>query len=147
MSKIIPISKRYEADFINQFVPDYFDSKSEAKQHFKEHLKEKRLFLLFINSDLVGFFDYIYQYSHNANYLYNLCIAEKFRGKGYSKQLLTKYIEVSKKEKTRNTIALSSTHKTNIISQRMHKSFGFKKMGILKELHYGEDEIFYSYKL
>ena len=146
-ASVIPIEKKYMQEFIKVFNGDYFDSEDEAKQHFKDYLKKGKLFLLFINSDLVGFFDYLYQYSHNANYLHNLCIAKKFRGKGYSKHLLEKYIEISRKEKTRNKIALSSTHKTNIISQKMHINFGFKEIGILKKLHYGQDEIFYSYTL
>tara|TARA_Y100000310_G_scaffold333858_1_gene412289 strand:+ start:687 stop:1139 length:453 start_codon:yes stop_codon:yes gene_type:complete len=145
--KIIPIEKKYENEFAKTFNESYFDSEEETKQHFKEHVSKNRLFLFFVNSELAGFFDYIYQYSHDANYLYNFCVAKKFRGKGYSKHLLNKYVEISKEQKTRNVIALSSTHKTNVASQKMHKSFGFKEIGILKELHYGKDEIFYAYKL
>jgi len=145
--KIIPIKKKYEKEFIRVFNKDYFDSRGEAKEHFREHLEKKRLFLFFVDSKLIGFFDYIHQYSHNANYLYNLCIAKKFRKNGYSKYLLKKYVEISREEKTRNVVALSSTHKTNIASQKMHLSFGFRKIGVLKNLHYGEDEIFYAYDL
>ena len=145
--KIIPIEKKYEKEFIKTFNDSYFDSEDEAKQHFKEQTGKSNLFLLFVDSELGGFFDFIPQYSHYANYLNNICVVKKFRGKGYSKQLLEKYIEISREQKTRNVIALSSTHKTNVASQKMHKRFGFKKIGVLKELHYGEDEIFYSYKL
>jgi L-amino acid N-acyltransferase YncA len=145
--QIFPINKKYVNEFIKTFTGSYFDDEKEAKNHFNEKLKEKRLYLLFDRKELIGFFDYIYQYSHNANYLYNLCIADKFRRKGYSKYLLKKYIEISKEQKTRNKFALSSTHRTNVRSQKMHLSFGFKKMGVLKGLHYGEDEIFYSYDL
>jgi len=145
--KIIPIEEKYADEFAKTFNESYFDSEEEAKQHFKKHLEKDRLFLFFVDSELAGFFDYIYQYSHNANYLYNLCVSKKFRGKGYSKHLLSKYVEISKEQKTRNIIALSSTHRTNVASQKMHKSFGFKEIGTLKELHYGEDEIFYAYKL
>jgi ribosomal protein S18 acetylase RimI-like enzyme len=145
--KITPINKKYKNEFIKAFNESYFDTEKETKQHFKEHINKNDLFLLFINSELAGFFDYLSKYSHDANYLHNLCIAKKFRNKGHSKHLLNKYIEISKKQKTRNTIALSSTTKINTASQKMHTSFGFKKIGTLKKLHYGKDEIFYAYDL
>jgi L-amino acid N-acyltransferase YncA len=145
--KTIPINKKYKNEFIKTFNKSYFDTEKEAERHFKEHINKKQLFLLFVNSELTGFFNYLPKYSHNANYLLDLCIAKKFRNKSYSKHLLNKYIEISKKQKTRNTIALSSTTKTNIASQKMHTSFGFKKIGTLKKLHYGKDEIFYAYNL
>lgn len=145
--KIRKAKKEYLKEFSKAFNGSYFDSEKEAREHFKDKLKDKTLYLLFIDNKLVGFFDYIYQYSHNANYLYNLCVSKKYRGKGYSKILLSKYVEISKKEKTRNSVALSSTHETNKISQKMHLSFGFKEIGKLKKLHYGEDEIFYAYDL
>lgn len=145
--KIVQIEKRYESDFTETFNEDYFDSEEKAKQHFKEYLNSERLFMLFINSQLAGFFNYYFQYSHFANYLEDICIAKKFKGKGYSKYLLSKFIEISEQQKNKNNIALSSTHKTNIASQKMHKVFGFKEIGTLKRLHYGEDEIFYAYSL
>jgi ribosomal protein S18 acetylase RimI-like enzyme len=145
--KIIQIEKKFESDFAKTFNGSYFDSEEEAKQHFKEYLNSKRLFLLFLNSELAGFFNYYFQYSHYANYLEDICVAEKFRGQSCSNYLLSKYIEISQQQKSKNRIALSSTHKANVASQKMHKSFGFKKIGTLKELHYGEDEIFYAYSL
>lgn len=144
---IIPIQKKYKNQFVKTFGKRYFNSENKAKQHFKEYLRSERLFLLFINHELAGFFNYYHQYSHYANYLEDICIGEKFKGQNYSKYLLSKYIEISKQQKTQNKIALSSTRKTNIHSQKMHKNFGFKKIGTLKELHYGEDEIFYAFSL
>ena len=66
----------------------------EAKDHFEAYVKTDKLFLLFVNSELVGFFNYAFQYSHYANYLEDICVADVFRGKGYSKNLLSKYIEI-----------------------------------------------------
>tara|TARA_Y100000310_G_C20428451_1_gene690213 strand:- start:222 stop:671 length:450 start_codon:yes stop_codon:yes gene_type:complete len=145
--KIVQINDKFKSDFVKIFKESYFDSEEEAKQHFKEYLKSKRLFVLFVNSDLAGFFNYFYQYSHYANYLEDISVADKFKGQGCSKYLLSKYIEISQQQKSKNKIALSSTHKTNVASQRMHESFGFKKIGILQKLHYGEAEIFYAYPL
>ena len=125
---IIPIEEKYEDEFTKTFNESYFDSEEEARQHFKEHISKNRLFLFFVDSELTGFFDYIYQYSHNANYLYNLCVAKKFRGKGYSKHLLSKYVERSKEQKTRNVIALSSTHRTNVASQKCIKVLALRKL-------------------
>ena len=145
--EIIPTSQEHEPLFVDSFVDDYFDTEEEAREHFKDQLEKNTCFLLFVNSELAGFFDYIKKYSHDANYLSNISVNKEYRGKGYSRNLLEKYIEISKREKTHNNIALSSTHKTNITSQRMHIRFGFKEIGVLEGLHYGEDEIFYAYKL
>ncbi len=145
--KIIQIEKKYEDEFVKTFNGSYFDSIKEARQHFNEYLKNKKLFLLLLDSELAGFFNYYFQYSHHANYLEDMGVSKKFRRKGCSKHLISKYIEISKEHRSKNRIALSSTHKKNIASQKMHINFGFKKIGILKGLHYGEDEIFYSYDL
>ena len=61
---------------------------------------------------------------------------------GYSKYLLTKYIEISKEQKKKNKITLSSTHLDNKASQKMHLGFGFEEIGVLRGLHYGTDEKF-----
>jgi len=58
-----------------------------------------------------------------------------------------KYKKISRVEKPLNKIAISSTYKINKSSQKMLLSFGFKKMGVLKEIYYGGNEIFYSYEL
>ena len=123
MKQTIPIDEKYENEFITTFT-DYFDSESEAREHFRKYLNTEKLFLLFVENKLAGFFNYYFQYSHYANYLEDIAVNEKFRGKGLSKDLLRKYIEISKGQKTKNKIALSSTHTTNNVSQKMHLSFG-----------------------
>ena len=95
----------------------------------------------------MGFFTYLAQYSHHANYLADIAIAKNHRRKGYAKELLQKFIEISRKQRTGNAIALSSTHVDNKASQKMHLSFDFKEIGRIKGLHYGKDEIFYGYDL
>lgn len=144
---IKPIQKKFEPLFVRTFGHDYFDAEDEAQDHFRQYLGTDRLFLLFVGSKLVGFFNYFSQYSHYANYLEDICVASAFRGKGYSKLLLTRYIDISREQQSENKVALSSTHKKNVDSQKMHKNFGFRKIGVLKELHYGDDEIFYAYDL
>ena len=56
MNKLIIISRKYKKDFVKTFNKEYFDSEKKAKNYFKEYLKNKQLFLLFIESDLAGFF-------------------------------------------------------------------------------------------
>jgi L-amino acid N-acyltransferase YncA len=145
--KVVSAKIKDRANFIKTFKGSYFDLASEATNHFNKYLEGKTLFLLFVNSNLVGFFNYTQKYSHDANYLDDVCVAEKFRSKGYSSYLLTRYIEICRKQMGRNKIALSSANKPNVVSQKMHIKFGFKKIGVLKGLHYGKDEIYYSYKL
>ena len=75
-------------------------------------------------------------------------VAKKHRRKGIAKILLDKYIEVTKKEQPKKQkYALSSTDVTNIPSIKLHLNYGFEKLGRIKELHYGKDEIIFGYKL
>lgn len=146
-TKIKQITKEQEKKFVDIFSHTYFDTKQETKKYFKSHLKTKTLYVLYFNEEPIGFFAYQHQYSHYANILDEIYILKQYRRKGYSKLLLDKYIELSNKEKTKNNIALSSTHTKNVISQKMHEQYGFKRIGVLKKLHYGTDEIFYAYEL
>ncbi|MCE7735354.1 MAG: GNAT family N-acetyltransferase [Candidatus Heimdallarchaeota archaeon] len=144
---IIESHKKFENDFSKKFIGVYFDSEEAGKQYFNQHSKSNRLFLMFENSKLVGFFYYLFQYSHHANYLADICVSKSSQGKGYSKHLLAKYVEISKEQRKKNKITLSSTHLDNKASQKMHLKFGFEEIGILRGLHYGTDEIFYAYNL
>lgn len=132
-------------EFVKVFLGVYFDSEKEASIYFRKH--KKRLILLKENNKICGFLTYLYQYSHYANIIEDICVINEHRGKNYSYKLLNKFIEISRAQKTKNSIALSSTDESNVASQKMHEGFGFKKIGTLKGIHYGKDEFFYSYDL
>ena len=143
---ILLATKEYKKEFVNRFTTVYFETTQEAKNYFNAHIKTKTLYILFLDVQ-AGFFAYAREYSHYANYLEDICVLPDYRRKGYAKLLLDKFIQQAKREQTKNTIALSSTHKNNTVSIHMYESYGFKKIGVLKKLHYGIDEIFYGYEL
>jgi ribosomal protein S18 acetylase RimI-like enzyme len=145
--RVIPAEDAHKDMFVKEFTGCYFDSEETAKDHFDRNCSSERLFLLFTGSALAGFFNYRLRYSHYANYLEDICVSGRFQRKGLSRYLLEKYIEISRGQMTKNSIALSSTNMSNTISQKMHESFGFRTIGVLKGLHYGEDEVFYAFDL
>lgn len=126
----------------------YYDSISLAKQEIKLKIKTKECLVALVDKEVAGILLYTRSYSHYANYIDDIVVAKKYRGKGIAKLLLKKYIEISKKSTpTKQKYALSSTNITNKISINLHKSIGFKEIGTLKGLHYGKDEVFFAYKL
>ena len=126
----------------------YFDSFKKAKEHFKKKIDSKEVYVALNKDEVIGLFSYRRDYSHYANYLSNIVVAKKHRRKGIAKILLDKYIEVTKKEQPKKQkYALSSTDVTNIPLIRLHLNYGFEKLGSIKELHYGKDEIIFGYKL
>lgn len=145
--EITEVVELHQDEFVSTFGESYFDSIDQATSHFEKHVGNDTLFILFLNSKIIGFLSFIKDYSYYANYLENICVIEKHRRDGFSHFLLRAYTDISREQKTKNTVALSSTHVDNTISQKMHESFGFKKISILKGLHYGKDEIFYGFDL
>ena len=124
----------------------YFDTIAEAKKDLRESIKNS--FVVVEGDEVMGVCTYAPDYTHYAHYLTDIVVAKKHRRKGVANLLLQKFIEVSKKEQPRKQpYAYSSTDVTNKASIKMHLGFGFKKVGIIKKLHYGKDEIFFGYKL
>jgi len=127
---------------------EYFDSIKEAKLFLKSKMKSKECFIVVEGSEVLGVMAYIKDYSHYANFLSDITVSRKHRGKGVAKELLKKFIEMSRKEQPKKQpFALSSTVITNKKSIKMHLNFGFKEIGRIKKLHYGKDEIFFGYKI
>lgn len=147
MAEIKCLDKSMKDDFIQLFSEDYFDAVENFNEEFDDLVERGNCYVLILDGELIGFFDYIKDYSHYANYLQGIAVIPKYRKKGYSYKLLDKFIELSRKDKTKNRIALSSTTVDNIASKKMHESYGFKKIGVLQGLHYGINEIFYAYDL
>ena len=126
----------------------YFDSLQEAKKYVRNKFKRKECFIAVENDRLLGVMAYQKDYSHYANYMADILVLKQYRGRGIAMQLIKKFIEKSKKETPKKQkYALSSTRITNKASINLHLKAGFKKIGRLKGLHYGKDEIFFAYKL
>ncbi|MFA4887347.1 MAG: GNAT family N-acetyltransferase [Candidatus Nanoarchaeia archaeon] len=146
--QVLLAKKGDRAGIVRLLLEDFFDSKKEAEKCFLENLKKKQVWVLEDKKVILGVFAYTRAYSHEANYLEYIAVDKKYRGNGLSKKLLERYIRVSKKEQSaKQRFVLSSTKCSNLVSIRMHLDFGFKQMGVLKKLHYGEDEIIFAYPL
>lgn len=129
-------------------VEAYFNSFEEARNRLRFKVKTKECLVAFRDNDVVGVLVYHRDYSHYANYIEDIAVSKKHRRRGVARGLLKKFIEISKKETPRNQkYALSSTRVKNKASIGMHLKCGFKEIGRLKGLHYGEDEIFFAYLL
>lgn len=146
--KIINLNKMYLKNTAKIMVEDYWDSIEKAKNELLTKMISGECFIALEGNEVLGVFIYTRDYSHYANYLEDIVVAKKHQRKGVAFELLKKYILVSKKETPlKQKYALSSTNVSNISSVKMHLKFWFKKMGILKSLHYGKNELFFSYDL
>ncbi len=146
--EIILADKRYANQAANLLLKAFFGSFSQAKKEIEEKIKSRECYLAIKNNRIVGMFLYARNYSHYANYLEELLVQKKYRRKGIAMALLEKFVEISKKEQPKKQrYVLSSTNKNNKASINMHLKFGFKKSGIVHNLHYGNDEMFFVYKL
>ncbi len=123
-------------------------SLTSVKKHLHQKIKTKESFVALSDNEVVGVLIYSRDYSHYANYVEGLVVSKKYRDKGIAQKLLKKYIDVSKKETpNKQKYTLSSTDVSNKASINLHKKSGFKEIGILKNLHYGKDEVFFAHRL
>ena len=76
----------------------YFESLKEAKEFLKEKLRKKEFYVAVENNEVLGLFTYRRDYSHYANYLSDIIVADEHRRKGIAKELLKKYIELRRKK-------------------------------------------------
>ena len=146
--KIIPLKKEYVSQTAEILVEAYWNSVDEAKNELFKKIKSNECFIALENKEVAGVFIYMKNYSHYANYLEDLVVSKKYRGQGVANRLLEKYILISRGETPKKQkYALSSTHSFNKISIKTHLKSGFKKIGLIRGLHYGKDEIFFGYNL
>lgn len=78
--------------------------------------------------------------------LNNIVIKKDSRGKGYSKILLEKLIEIS--EETSREIFTLEVSEENIVAINLYKKYGFEKVGLRKNYYEGKyDAILMSKKI
>ncbi len=146
--KVIRANKTHAKYLAEILVEAYFDSKKLALKHVREKINDMSCFVAVERGVVLGLFTYLRDFSHYSNYLEDIAVKKSFRRKGVAKILLQKFIKISRKEQPRKQkYVLSSTDITNKISIKMHLNFGFKKLGLIKGLHYGKDEIIFGYSL
>jgi|SRR3989344_5020952 len=146
--KIHIITKQQVHETARVLVEGGWHSLESAKKEIRLRMLKREVFVAVNNKKIVGLFIYFRNYSHEANALEYIVVSKNHKRNGVAKQMLLKYIQISRKETPKKQkYCLSSTHVTNKVSIKMHLSFGFEKIGILKGLHYGMDEIFFGYDL
>lgn len=145
--KVILASKKHLVPAAKILVEAYYPSMADATKWLIQRIKRKEVFVA-LENDVVGVLVYTRDFSHGLNYIEDIAVSKKFRRKGIAMQLIRKFIQISRKETPKNQkFALSSTNTTNKASFRMHAKAGFKKIGRLKGIHYGKDEVYFAYKL
>ena len=146
--KIINAGNKHITAAAKILFEEYYSSLAIAKKTLRAWIKKNQCFVAIENRKVVGVLRYTRDFSHYANYIEDIAVPKRHRGRGIARELLQKFIEVSKKETPkRQKYALSSTDTSNKISRKMHLKLGFREIGRLKGLHYGKDEIFFAYKL
>ncbi|MBI2444873.1 GNAT family N-acetyltransferase [Candidatus Micrarchaeota archaeon] len=126
----------------------YYSSASDAARVVRPAIRQKRCIIAEIDGQCAGVLAYARDYSHYANYVMDLAVSPPFRRHGAALALLKDFVARSRKEQPqKQRLALSSTKAKNKASIRLHQKAGFKKIGMLKGLHFGEDEIFFAHRL
>lgn len=127
---------------------EWYDSVEEAQQEVTKRVSSQECVIACSDTTIVGILMYAREYSHCANYCEDLIVHKDHRRKGIGLALLKKYVEISKIETPKKQkYALSSTDVNNTASQALHKKAGFKDLGVLKQLHFGRDELFFGFDL
>ena len=126
----------------------YYESLDCAKTYLKKKIKTKESIVALENNKVVGVLIYARDHSHYANYIQDIAVSKQYKRRGIAMFLMKKCIEISRRETpSKQKYLLSSTDATNKPSIKLHLMCGFKKIGRLKGLHYGKDELFFAYKL
>lgn len=116
-----------------------FDTESktvgEMRKWFEEHDERNTIIVAELDEEIVGWaalskYDKKPAYSRTAEI--SLYVKQEFQGKGIGKQLIKRIIEEGKKAGLHAIVARIT--KGNKISVHLHKEFGFKKVGVLKDV-------------
>jgi phosphinothricin acetyltransferase len=110
----------------------------EQKKWFKEH-KENNLAVIVaeIENKIVGWAS-LSKWSHKEGYKYtvenSIYVDNNYRGKGIGTKLLERLIVEAKNNNYKNLIAQIA--EGNESSVKLHKKYGFKRVGTLKKVGY-----------
>lgn len=109
----------------------------EQKKWFIKHSTRNPIIIAENDDEIIGWAslsEYSTKYAYSDTAEISLYIKEKFQGKGIGKQLMSSIIDEGKKVGLHAVIArITDGNKTSI---RLHKSVGFKHVGIMKEVGY-----------
>lgn len=106
-------------------------------------------FILAVDGEtVVGVLGFFFDWSHYANFVEDLAVSKEYQRRGIASSLLSMFVEVSKASTPgRQRLCLSSTTTDNEASITLHIKCGFERLGVLKKLHFGKDEVFFGHRL
>lgn len=109
----------------------------ELKKEFDEQIKRKDIFIFYLIEEekVIGYLNILWISKNKYSYLNDITIKEKFRGKGYGKKLMDKFIEFSKRKKAKKLgLGVRAQNKQAI---KMYEKYGFKTVGLNMEKKMG----------
>jgi ribosomal protein S18 acetylase RimI-like enzyme len=146
--RIIRLQEKHRNPAAKVLAKAYSSSIKSVKKDITSKKRGEKWLVALDGKEVAGVLGYLFDYSHYANYIEDLAVAGEHRRKGIANALLKRFVEISKKEQPKKQpYCLSSTSVKNKASIKLHLGFGFRKLGTIKKLHYGEDEIIFGYRL
>ncbi len=105
-------------------------SEKELRKEFDELIKKKDIFIYFLEEDkkVLGFVNILWISNKKVSYLNDILIKEEFRGKGYGKILMDKFMDFSKKKGAKQLGLGVRVENKNAI--KMYEKYGFKTIGL-----------------
>lgn len=114
-------NSKLNIDFIHQFLTNAYWSKGRTKEEVKTSIEHCLNFGVYLNGEQIGFARLLTDYTVFA-YLMDVFIIEKYRGHGYSKQLIKTIVQHSELQKVhRWMLATKDAH-------GLYKQFGFEEL-------------------
>lgn len=112
---------RLDIDFINEFISNSYWAKGRTIETMQTCIDNSLNFGVYLQDRQVGFARVVTDFGQFA-YIMDLFIEEKYRGKGYSKELMKYIIEFDKLKKVKVwRLATSDAHD-------LYKKFGFNPL-------------------
>lgn len=145
--KLLLATRKHISEIAKILHEEWYPTLKEAKKKVSRKIKDKEC-IIAVDSDVVGVLMFSRDYSHYANYCEDLMVPKEHRRKGIAMRLLKQFTKMSLKEQPKKQrLVLSSTDVSNTASIKLHLKMGFKKIGKLKGLHFGKDEVFFGYRV
>lgn len=95
-----------------------------------------KIYVLYKEKKIIAFVEMLKKWGKEEAFIFSFAVSKKEQGKSYGKQLMAFTLDQLKKE---NIEKISLTvSEDNYIALKIYKSFGFKKVKILKN-EYGKD--------
>ena len=117
-----------------------------VKAYFSEKIKNKEIFIAVENQKITGVISFTKAWWRGADYLDEVVVDEKHRGKSIATKLIKIFEKDARKRKARRIF--SSTQPSNKASIKMQQKLGYKRCGFVDSMfEEGQKEIIFSKKV